>query len=46
MDQFLNQLNPDNVLDDLVQKSVGDMVKKVMGNGPGGKINGFVDKIF
>jgi hypothetical protein len=46
MDQFLNKLNPDSMLENLVERSVTEMAKKVLGNGPGGVIGGFVENLF
>jgi hypothetical protein len=47
MDQYLNiKLNPDSMLEDLVERSVTDMAKKVLGNGTGGVIGGLAGKIF
>ena len=47
MDQYLNnKLNPDSVLEDLVERSVTEMAKKVLGNGAGGVIGGIAGKIF
>jgi hypothetical protein len=46
MDQYFSKLNPDNILENLMDTSVNDMVKKVLGNGPGGVIGGIAGKIF
>lgn len=46
MDQFLNKLNPDSMLENLVERSATEMAKKLLGNGPGGVIGGFVENLF
>ncbi len=42
----MGQINPDSHLDNVVDGSVQEIVKSFAGDGLGGKINGFVDKLF